>query len=132
MEKKQFGYSTKNIGIPSKKEYSLELISSINQFVRRLRWRANFFKNPDLAKTAKETYNFRSLNAPPPVPELKPLETGLYNLVKNLKFRKTAGNNNFQQKLRKDLSEVRSEKKLFVPLNILPETMAYYHDPVRG
>ena len=36
MERKQFGYSMKNIGIPSEKEYSVEFISSVNQFEARM------------------------------------------------------------------------------------------------
>ena len=114
MERKNFGYSMKNIGIPSRKEYCLQLISSITQFTNRLRWRAHFFKNPN-NKKQKETFGFNSLEAPPPVPELKPLENGLLQIVQNLKFRDNPGRNEFQQKLRKDNTEIRNERKLIIP-----------------
>ena len=105
----------KNIGIPSEKEYSVEFISSVNQFESRMRWRAYFFLHPDKRPKKKETFQFRSLAAPPPVPELKPLQMGLHNLVKTLKFRKSPGTNSFQQRLRKDSTEIRKETKLIIP-----------------
>ena len=105
MERKQFGYSMKNIGIPSEKEYSVEFINSVNQFGARMRWRAYFFLHPDKRPKKKETFQFRSL----------PLQMGLHNLVKTLKFRKSPGTNSFQQKLRKDSTEIKKEKKLIIP-----------------
>ena len=60
MEKVNFNYSMKNVSLPSQKEYLLELIHSVEKFVRNLRWRAYFYLNPQ-QKPQKEKYDFRSL-----------------------------------------------------------------------
>ena len=73
MEKIEFGYSLKNIGLPSQREYLSQLTHSCEKFVRNLRWRANFFLKPS-SKPEKETYGFRSIKAAPKIKELKKLE----------------------------------------------------------
>ena len=45
-EKKNFGYSLKNIGEPSKMQYYLALIDQTRKFVFRIRWRAFHILNP--------------------------------------------------------------------------------------
>ena len=57
--KHDFNYSMKNIPIPSKKEYLLQLIHSVEKFIRNLRWRALYFLNPT-EKPEKETFGFKS------------------------------------------------------------------------
>ena len=37
----EFGYSMKNISLPSQKEYVMQLISSVETFVKNIRWRAH-------------------------------------------------------------------------------------------
>ena len=117
MEKIEFGYSMKNIGLPSQKEYLTQLTLSCEKFVRNLRWRANFFLNPS-TKPEKETYDFRSIKAAPKIKELEKLEDSLYDLVRNIKFRKYS--NNFQRVLKSDKVKIANEPKVIVPADKSP------------
>ena len=83
MEKIEFGYSMKNIGLPSQKEYLTQLTLSCEKFVRNLRWRANFFLNPS-TKPEKETYDFRSIKAAPKIKELEKHTKFYVTLIKNM------------------------------------------------
>ena len=73
MEKINFGYSTKNIPMPSETEYVKRFIEKTQQLLRQMRWKANFFFNPTDIST-KETYGFKSRKLPKQVTELKPFE----------------------------------------------------------
>ena len=42
-----FNYSMKNIPIPSRDEYLMQLIYSTEKFVRNLRWKCFFFLHPE-------------------------------------------------------------------------------------
>ena len=42
MEKINFNYSLKNIPIPSKSSYQLELIDKIESLIIRMRWKAHY------------------------------------------------------------------------------------------
>ena len=65
-EKFEFGYSMKNISLPSQKEYLISLISSVETFVKNLRWRCFFFLNPQ-DEPSKENYEFKSLRQAPKI-----------------------------------------------------------------
>ena len=117
MEKVDYGYSMKNIGLPSQKEYLMQLTQSVEKFVRNLSWRAYFFLNPPKDEQ-KETYGFRSIKAAPKVKELDKLEDSLYDLVKNISFRKYS--NNFQRVLKSDKVKIASEPKIIVPAEKSP------------
>ena len=112
MEQVNFDYSMKNIGLPSQKEFLKQLIHSVEIFVRNLRWRSFFFLNPS-EKPEKETYGFRSIRAAPGVRELEKLEDSLYDLVKNVKFRKYS--NSLQRDLKQDKVKIANEPKLIIP-----------------
>ena len=75
MEQVNFGYSMKNITIPRKQEYTLQLIHSASKFVSNIRKRAYFYLNP-LPNSAekKETFGFRSQKPATFMPELKEFE----------------------------------------------------------
>ena len=109
MEKIEFGYSLKNIGLPSQSEYLSQLTFSTQKFVRNLRWRAKFHLDPS-TKPKKETYDFRSIRAAPKIKELEKLEDNLYDLVRNIKFRKYS--NSFQRVLKSDKVKIANEPKV--------------------
>jgi hypothetical protein len=113
MEQVNFGYSLKNIPLPNKKEYKLSLISSAEKFIQSIRWRTYFYLNPDKAGNRKETFGFKSSASPPNIPELKSLEDGMLNIVKNVQFINTTGND-FQRKLKNDIKMIQSEDKVYV------------------
>ena len=70
-EKKNFGYSLKNIGEPSKMQYYLALIDQTRKFVFSIMWRAFHILNPSRGDK-KETFRF---NTQKPAPKLKELES---------------------------------------------------------
>ena len=53
MEKINFNYSLKNIPVPSKSSYKLKLIDKIENVIKRMRWKAQFFINGDSTETKK-------------------------------------------------------------------------------
>ena len=78
-----------------------------------MRWRANFFLNPNEKINSKKTYGFNTSNAPPVIKELKKFQDGMIEIAKNLKFRKV-NNNQFQNKLKDDLKNIRNEDRIIV------------------
>ena len=63
MERIKFDYSLKNIPIPSKSWYQLQLIDKIGSVIKRMRWKAHFFlTNTHNAndRVNRETYSFKS------------------------------------------------------------------------
>ena len=70
MEATQFGYSTKNIPIPSENDYKKTLIEKTEHLCKRMRWKAHFFLNPENKHDKKETYGFNSKKSPSHIPEL--------------------------------------------------------------
>ena len=43
MESKTIGYSLKNIPIPSKSSYLKSMMDKVENFIKRIRWKAHFF-----------------------------------------------------------------------------------------
>ena len=111
----------KNISIPSKQEFQLEFINSVREFIFRMRWRAAHFLNPEMTSNDKETFGFKSSKVAPQVIELKALEDGLYDLTRDLEFRKH--NNDFQHKLKADLNMINDENRIFIAAD---KTTNYY------
>ena len=107
--KVQFNYSMKNIPIPPKDEYILQLIHSIEKFIRNLRWRVKCSKKPP---AKKETYGFPSPKHPGAVQDLKLLEQRLLAMVRDIEFRSFS--DQFQEKLKKDVREIREATELIV------------------
>ena len=98
--------------MPSHKIYLQMFINSIEKFSRNLTWRAHFFLNPPPKTSNKETFGFKSLTPTPYVKELKNFEEGLVSLVKDIQFENR--HNTFQNKLEKDIKEIKKEKRIFV------------------
>ena len=101
MRKVNFDYSTKNIPVPSANVYRKKLIEKTEQLIRRMRWRAYFFLNPEINTSSKNTYGFNSKRNPPYVPELKEFEHQLLDLIKKIEF--TNNRCHFQRQLKTDI-----------------------------
>ena len=114
MDKISFDYSMKNVPIPSKEEYRLEFIQSVNIFIKNMTWRAWHYLNPNETGNFKETFGFNTSKCPPFVPEFKTLQDNLQDLTKNIEF-KDKNFNNFQHQLKKDLKTINTEKRMIVP-----------------
>ena len=112
MEKFNICYSTKNIPLPSRKDYLQRLIEKTEQFLRRMRWKAHFFLNPDTTTTSKENYGFKSTKNPPPIEELKDFEDDMLKMIQTVKFKQV--NNPFLNKLKEDAELIRNEPKLLI------------------
>ena len=112
MEKVNFGYSTKNIPIPSEKEFKIELIKSVEKFMKNIKWRAFHYLNPTQSRQNKETFGFNTTTPPPKVTELDELQDMLFDLVVGIKFKKFS--NEFQTKLKEDIKNMAKENKMIV------------------
>ena len=67
MELKNFGYSLKNIPIPSKSNYLKYMIEKVESFVKRLRWKAFCFgkEKEDPENEPHNLFGFKSPETPP-------------------------------------------------------------------
>ena len=112
MEQVNFNYSLKNIPIPTEKEYLIELISSINIFIANVKWRCFHFQNPTNSNR-KETFGFKTTSPPPSIFELKQFEQELYDIVKNIKFKRYKPND-LQHRMKEDIKKMKNNDKVFV------------------
>ena len=115
MERIKFGYSLKNMPIPSKSSYQLQLIDKIESVIKRMRWKAHFFlTNTYNANDSvnRETYGFKSKHHPGLRKELEMFEKGLFDIASSLKFRNKR--DDFQKQLKEDISSINSSSDLLI------------------
>ena len=115
MEKVNLGYSIKNIPYPSEKHYISKLVEQIEAFAKRMRWKAIFF-DPEREQEEPDeiqNYGLKTDNCPGQVKELIQFENDLFQLAKDIKFRKTR--NEFQSKMKADVREIKSSEKTLTP-----------------
>ena len=127
MERLQFSgkYSFKNITTPGKMEYTKQLVYSMEQLLRRMRWRAYHFlesgesndKNTESGEdkendiddedieNAKFSSIFRSTAKPPFIKEMVQFEKEFLDIPKKLEFRQC--NNRFQREMKEDLKKMK-------------------------
>ena len=99
--------------MPSNAEYMKRFIESVQQLLRRMRWKAYFFLNPTDTST-KETYGFKSRKSPKQVIELKSFEDDMLNMIQSIKFRPAMCS--FQNQLSKDIKTyVKKPDMVLVP-----------------
>ena len=92
--------------------------------IKRVRWKAYFFLN-DTKNESNESNNisgtqnnhdsnfgFKTKNTPPQCAELQKFEEDLFNLARNLQFKKT--NSQFQNELKSDVSRIKSDPNVLV------------------
>ena len=111
MEKFNFGYSVKNIPIPSEHEYKIQLTEKIEAVIRRMQWKATFFNEDQEDGFDQRTYGLKSSRTPPVVKELMAFEEDLWKLVTRLRFRRV--NCEFQNKLKEDIKGTKTSKKVY-------------------
>ncbi len=111
MEKLSFGYSLKNIPIPSDGSYKLKLMEKTEMVIKRMRWKAIFSDSEQVS--TKNSYGLKTFKCPGQVKELLNFESDLIELVKNVKFKDDCRRSKFQKKLRQDIGTItKSEKTL--------------------
>ena len=73
MEAKNFGYSLKNILIPTKQHYLTSMIDKVESFITRLTWKTYFFEKLDQRNSNNSTnFGFKSNFTPPQDEKLTP------------------------------------------------------------
>lgn len=115
MEKTNLNYSIKNIPIANNKHYKMVFLEKIESLVTRMRWKAFYFdeqQNFDVKeKVQMHFYGLKSKKTAPRINDLEPFETDLLQMFNKLKFRNHKSP--FQQKLVRDMNDIRSSDKIF-------------------
>lgn len=114
MQRINFDCSTKNIPIPTNKEYHKRLIEMTGKLINRMRWRAYHFLKPSTINNEQQTYGFKSKKTPPQVPELNEFETKMTNMIHNIEFR-TPRPSEFQHKLSEHTEAINKDANLYIP-----------------
>ena len=113
MKKVNFGYSIKNIPIPSERTYLLQLMEKVEMVTTRMRWKAIHFNKNDSKDSnieeKTECYGLKSPYSSGQVKELIPFENDLMESIRNIKFRKIR--NTFQEKLKEDIKSIKYPHK---------------------
>ena len=114
MKMKNFGYSLKNIAIPTKRKYLKCMVEKVQSFIRRLKWKAYHFCKDDkqIEDVPVKNFGFKSLTTPPQNEYLNPFENNLYKLIGKVEFMNTK--NEFQKQLAEDVENIQSSKVMFV------------------
>ena len=121
MDSIDFGYSMKNIPIPSRNSYMYKLIEKTELLLKRMRWKAFFFdKEPE---SNDDSYNtiYKSKKCPPQIQDLKLFESDIIKMIENIKFKVTS--NEFLDLLNKDVQKIRTSNKVLVQAD---KTQNYY------
>ena len=114
MESTRFDHSTKDIPLPSERDYKRTLIEKTEHLCRRMRWKAFFYFNPSADRSQKETFGFPSTNSPPQIQAMQDFEKRLLHVIQKIKF--PTVNCKFQHKLYSDIREnIMKSDKLLVP-----------------
>lgn len=116
-----FGYSTKNIPIGKPVNFIKRSIEMTEHLIKRMRWKAFFYLNPNIKTDTKETFGFKSKKPAPQIKELEQFEKSMLTLTQNLEFRPY--NNDFLSKLKTDIDKVKNEDKVLVKAD---KTTNYY------
>jgi hypothetical protein len=74
MDKIQFNYSLKNIGLPKHHQYQKRLIYKMESVIQRMRWKACYFLNGKPKTKEHDTFGLPSKNCAPVVTEMKAFE----------------------------------------------------------
>ena len=88
MDVKNFGYSLKNITIPTKRKYLKCLVERVKSFIRRLREKGYHFCKDDapIEDVPVESFGLKLLITPLQNEYLNPFENDLYKLIGKVEF----------------------------------------------
>ena len=115
MEIKNFEYSLKNKPIPTKYNYPKRLTDKIENFIRRLGWKAYHFcksNSQPVNESANWYFGFKTFTTTPPNVPLNSFENDLNDLIQKVEF--TNVQNTFQPKLKKDAQSIKSSNNMLV------------------
>ena len=98
-------YSTKNIPLPSRSDYVQRLIEKTKQFLRRIRWKAHFFLNPDTAFVFKGNLRLQINQKSTSHRRIKRLRERHAKDIQSVKFKQV--NNPSLNKLKEDTDRIK-------------------------
>ena len=104
-------FSPKSIPLPSREAFLKKLLFQSEKFLKRLRWKAHFFDNPDASLEEKENFGFHTHNCPPNVKDLQPFEADFYTMLSKIEFERNTNETlkeigEVAQKIRKSSSAI--------------------------
>ena len=79
-------YSVKNIPIPSKHQYKIQLISKLEKVMKGMRWKCLEFLGKLISYNV-ESYGIKSVKCPPAIQEMTDFENDLQEIIKSVEFR---------------------------------------------
>jgi len=114
MDKYTLNYSTKNIPLPTKRQYLKILTAKVEKVLKRMRWKAYFFdKEPATDQANRNTFGFNTRKCPPKSLVLSNFESELLDMIKHISFKPTR--NQFQERMMRDIKTIKSSQKAFIP-----------------
>ena len=102
----------KNIPLPSHKEYTKRLIERTECLIRRMRWKAFYYLNPDIKSQKHETYGFKSQKTPQKIEEMKSFEEDMLGIIENIQFKQVKCD--FLSRLKKDVNTIHKSNSLII------------------
>ena len=112
MDAINFGYSMKNIPIPSRYAFKFNLIQKAESTLRTMRWTAHYFLS-DKETTGKTKYYIKSRLCPPQIDDMKAFENDVWKMSENVVYRHYT--NPFLQQLKADTHKIRISSNAFIP-----------------
>ena len=112
MQRIQFNYWLKNIGLPSQNQYRRCLIDKVESVVHRMRWKAHFFLNGQVNTTSRRKFGLPSKSSAAPVNEMKAFEEDLVNMMNNVSFRNVR--DPFLNNIYEDIKKVNSSQNVLI------------------
>jgi hypothetical protein len=91
------------------------------KLIKRMRWRAFFYLNPNATANNRNTFDFKSTKPAPNIRELTNFEQGISELIHNIKLK--PHHNSFQTTLKNDLTTAKTSPNLLIKAD---KTTNYY------
>ena len=114
MEKVKFSYSLKIIPLPTQDSNQKNLISKLEIFIKRIRWKLLFIdKNSESNEQLNNNVGFKSVITLPKKEHLNTFENNLYDMVQNIEFKNLKSS--FQEKFQNDAKRIKQDPKLLIP-----------------
>lgn len=110
MQQFHFSHSLKNIPLPSKKQYQSILISKVESFIQRIRFKLYVIQNDP--PPSNNNYGFKTPNSAPPMEELKAFEDDIYKLITSIEFKQV--NSEFQNSLKNIIKKVKESPNVII------------------
>ena len=115
MERIYVNHSLRNIPLPRNSDFSECLLAKTEEFLKRMRWKLYFHKNPSENTNCKNTFGFKSGVTPPPDDDLDSFESDMMHMAANVKFKKMdMCTNPMLKSMKKQIDDIRRSDKLVV------------------